>query len=177
MKRSFIQSLLSASGLILFFHAITSFAVMAGLSTADLARSSGAVITGEVVQSESFRSEDGKTILTKASVVVTEVVRGVVDEKTVIVEYEGGEVGGVGLRVSDIAPLVKGERVLLFLTKEKSRADKAEIHRIVGKGQGKYTIDEKGIARKRGFSVARDNEVIDNDIPVEDLKEKIRRVR
>lgn len=160
----------------LFMIPLRSAAVMEGISTDELTRASDAIVDGEVIDSRSFWSSDGRTIITRAVVAIGEVVRGRVTGKRIVVEYEGGEVGDTGLRVSDMAVLEKGERVLLFLTEGKSRLS-GRAYRIVGKGQGKYTIGKDDIARKRGFSVMRGRELIDNDIPVDLLKEKIRGVK
>jgi hypothetical protein len=93
-----------------------------------------------------------------------------------MVEYEGGEIGDIGLRVSDQSPLIKGEKVILFLRSGKSKKEGA-AYNIVGKGQGKYVIDADGIARKGGFSIAGGKEDIDNNIPVDKLIEKINKIK
>ena len=150
------------------------FGTMIGLSTEDLTRKSEVVILGNVRQVETDWSEDGKTIQTRATILVSEVIKGKLAQGDIIVEYAGGEIGDIGLRVSDVSPLSENERVILFL---KSAKDKKNgiTYRIVGKAQGKYTIDHHGIARKGGFQVIHGREVIDNDIPADELIKKIRR--
>jgi hypothetical protein len=149
---------------------------MLGLGTEELTRGSESVIIGEVEDTEAQWSKDGKTIFTKAFIVVNEIIRGRTLQKRIIIEYEGGEIGDIGLKVSDVVPLEKGERVLLFLKSGKSRGD-GFIYNIVGKAQGKYSIDKERIARKRGFSVIRGEDIIDNNIPLDELIKKIREVR
>ena len=73
-------------------------------------------------------------------------------------------------------PLRKGEKVILFLKPGKSKKD-GIVFNIVGKGQGKYTIGNDGIARKGGFSIMSGEEVIDKNIPVEVLINKIKKVK
>jgi hypothetical protein len=153
-----------------------SDAIMKGMSTEELTRASENVVVGEVEHAESQWSRDGKTIFTTSSVIVREVIRGEIKEQKLTVEYEGGEVGDIGLRVSDVAPLSKGEKVLLFLKSGKGKRD-GTVQTIVGKGQGKYIIDESGIARKRGFSLAEGPERVENDIPLSVLIEKIKSVK
>ena len=51
------------------------------------------------------------------------------------------------------------------------------MYSIVGNAQGKYTVDKEGIARKSGFSVISGEDMIDNNIPVEKLIEKIRGIK
>jgi hypothetical protein len=166
---------------ILCFCAIGLFtshagAFMTGLSTEELTRSSEAVVVGNVEDIESRWNEDGTSIVTTASVVVEEIVRGRVIYQRITVEYEGGEIGEIGLKVSDVSPLEGGERVLLFLKSVKNKRN-GHAYSIVGKGQGKYTVGRDGIARKRGFSLNARREVVDNDTPVERLIQKIRNVK
>lgn len=152
------------------------WSLMVGLSTEELTRDSETVIVGEVRDVISYWSEDGTTIFTMANVVVDQAVKGI-HHTEVDIEYKGGEVGGIGLRVSDAPSLKKGEKVILFLKTKKIEKGK-KVFNIVGNGQGKYTIIEEGIAIKEGFSVIKDTkEVIDNYIPVEDIINKIRSVK
>jgi hypothetical protein len=144
------------------------------MSTEDLTRESDAVIEGEVIDVRAYWSKDGKTIFTKATIKKSRAIKGRAVQKKVIVEYEGGEIGDIGLQVSDVAPLKKGEKVILFLKTGKSKKDGSAFN-LVGKGQGKYTIGNDGIARKGGFSVIGGEELIDNNIPVDVLIEKIKR--
>lgn len=153
-----------------------SSAIMEGLSTEELTRASNVVMQGEVEDVEVQWSKDGSTIVTRALIVITDVLRGSVAQRRIIVEYEGGEIGDIGLKVSDMVPLNRGEKIILFLKSGKSRID-GNVYNIVGKSQGKYTIGDDGIATKSGFSIAAGEEVIDNNIPVDELIDKIRRVK
>lgn len=153
--------------------AASSYALMIGLSTEDLTRGSEAVIEGDVQDTQSRWSEDGKTIYTSVTIVIREEIKGKTAEKTIVVEHEGGEVGDTGLMVSDMAVFRKGQRVILFLKPGRSR----NVYNVVGKAQGKYDIDAEGIARKRGFTLMGGQEAVDNDIPVDTLKAKIRKTR
>lgn len=165
------------SFLVMFFSASQSFAIMLGLSTEELVKGSEIVVMGDVENAESQWSADGKTIFTRASVAITEVVRGITLQTRIAVEYEGGEVGNIGFRVSDVAVLEPGENVILFLKSGKGKKDGIVYH-MVGKAQGKYAVGEDRIARKKGFSLTAGQEgIIDNDIPVRALIEKIRRVK
>jgi hypothetical protein len=111
-------------------------------------------------------------------------------EKKVLVEYEGGEVDGIGMGASDVPQLEEGEEVILFLKSGKSRVA-GNVQNVVGAAQGKYSIGEDGIARKGGFSVVGPNfgkekegiepkkeikDIIDNDIPADKLIKKIKKI-
>jgi len=168
--------LLTLLSSVIFLFVGESWSLMVALSTKELTRDSEIVVVGEVRDVSSYWGEDGTTIFTKAKVMVDQVVKGIYHTE-VDIEYEGGEVGGIGLKVSDGPSLEKGERVILFL-KTKKVEKGVRVFSILGNAQGKYTIREDGIAIKGGFSVVRDTEdVIDNYIPAEDLLNKIRSVK
>ena len=153
-----------------------SSAMMRGLSTEELTRGSEIIIRGEVGEVKAQWSNDGKTIFTSASIIISEVIKGKIARKNIIVEYKGGEVGDIGLKVSDVSQLRKREKIILFLKSGKSKKD-GIIYNVVGKAQGKYIIGKDGIARKSGYSIVSGEEIIDNNIAVDDLINKIRRVK
>lgn len=152
-----------------------SFALMMALTTEQITKGAELIIEGEVEEVSSLWSDDGKTIVTRAVVRTNEVIKGKETQSRTVVEYPGGEVGDIGLEVSDISPLRKGEKVILFLRPLKSE-NGMTVYAVVSKGQGKYIVGEDGIARKNGFSVINGKEGIDFSIPVGPLKEKIRRM-
>lgn len=153
-----------------------SSAVMKGMSTEELTRASKVVLTGYAEDVRAQWSKDGKTIFTSATITNIHVIKGEIAQKRITVEYEGGEVGDIGHKVSDAALIRKGEKVILFLKDGKSRKD-GTVFNIVGKAQGKYTIDNDGIASKGGFSITGGEENIDNNIPADVLVNKIKRIK
>ena len=159
------------------FLSSQSSAIMIGMGTEELTRESGVVIRGEVANVEAQWSEDGKTIITRANIMITDTLKGETISNMITVEYEGGEIGDIGLRVSDVSPLKTGEDVILFLNKSAESRKIGDVHNIVGRAQGKYTISKDGIAGKSGFSVISGESKIDNNIPVDELIDKIRRVK
>ncbi len=156
---------------------IQSFGVMLGLTTEQLTKKSERIIVGDVLETKSQWSQDGKIIFTRATVNVKQIIAGKLENKTIIVEYVGGEVGDMGLKASDVSPLKKGEYVLLFLKFGKSLKDGTTQNTIVGKAQGQYKIGRDGIARKGNYSIIAPKGVIDNHISVEKLINKIKAVR
>lgn len=178
---------------LIFPFSINASALMRALSTEELTRNSDIVIVGEVEEKSIFWSEDRKTIFTRVTVKIEERVRGQYLEERLEVEYEGGEIGEIGLRVSDVTSFSKGERVLLFLktmmkkrlllrtknddVQTDSNSDRViGIFSVVGLAQGKYTIHPSGIAEKSGYTVSGRSQLIDNGIPVDVLIEKIKNV-
>jgi hypothetical protein len=170
----------SLTGLMLFLSLAPVSALMIGISTEELTRSAELVVSGKVESIESSWTADGKSIVTRATVAINETVKGQPRTERVVVEYEGGEVGGVGLKVSDISPLIKGSDVILFLKSGVSRASLSgqgldqKTYHFVGKSQGKYTIGEDGIARKSGFSLMGGEGAVDNNISRQELIDKVR---
>lgn len=166
---------------ITFTTPVPTSAIMLGMSTEQLTKESDAVVTGRVEKVESFWSHDHKVILSQATVAVERRVRGAVLTDWITVEYLGGEVGDMGMGVSDMAPLKEGEDVLLFLKSGKTEryvsssmdAASQPVFNIVGKAQGKYTIDAGGMARKGGFSIEGPEQDVDRDIPLNRLILKI----
>ena len=162
---------------VIIFFSQPALAIMIGLSTEQLTKASRTVIMGKVLDVNSQWNETGDEIVTRAVVAVKEVIRGGVNkEEQVIVEYEGGEVGKIGLKVSDSPTLGKGENVVLFL-KPFKETKTGLIRRIVGKAQGKYTIGEDGIARKAGFDILKGEDAVENNLPVNELVNRIRAVK
>src|SRR3989338_3646950 len=74
----------------------------------------------------------------------------------IIVEYEGGEVGDIGVWVEDEPSLGKGEQVLLFLTNSFWRKN---VYYIVGGVLGKYAICPDDTVRI-GSSCDEEDEVV-----------------
>lgn len=173
MKRSIGMFL----ALLLLGQAPSAVAVMRALSTDELTRSSDAVVEGDVQQVASFWSDDGRAIMSRAELLVVEVVRGVAVQNTLTVEYEGGEIGDVGMGVSDMASFSAGQRVVVFLQKKRASRRGGE-YELVGRAQGLYKVGADRVARKSGFSLLPGTGgVVDNDLDVDLLKRKIRGAR
>jgi len=92
-----------------------SSAVMLGIPTEELAGTSEIVVAGEVKNVGTHWSNDGTTLITRAVIINRDTIKGRSTQRQIIVEYDGGEIGDIGLKVSDMATLKAGERVILFL--------------------------------------------------------------
>jgi len=167
---------------IIFFVLIATFtltqqsaATMVPLSTENLTGESALIVLGDVKQVKSEWGEDKKAIFTFVTVTVRETIKGKASDKTLKIMYEGGEIDGIGMKVSDVAIPEVGENVLLFLKPAKTRQLEI-IYKNVGKAQGQYKIDKDGIARKSGYNVEGSAKDIDNNMPLEVLIEKIKRI-
>jgi len=169
-----MQRLVFIIGIVLFVAGIAcqSSAMVVTLSTENLTNASDVIITGDVINSKSFWSADKHFIYTMATVAIREVIKGTPLQNNLTIVHEGGEVDGIGLKVSDVAPLTMGETVLLFLSSEKT-AGPGVRYTIVGKAQGKYSIDKNGMARKGGYTGEDGKPVIDHIIPLHVLLDEI----
>jgi hypothetical protein len=182
MLRSFIIGVLLAF-VFLFPHKLD--AIMIGLSTEELASIADLIVVGQVTDVESFWGQDKSTILSKATISVESTIKGDQRDNAITIVHEGGEIGNIGLKVSDMSTFKKGEKVFLFLKKGTTRSiegmgDKFNAdasYTIVGMSQGKYTVDESGIAKKSGFSISGGEQKIDRTILIDDLINKIKAVR
>jgi len=106
-------------------------------------------------------------------------IKGEIKQKTITIEYLGGEVGNKGLKVSDLRIPSAGENLLLFL---KQNSD--EIFKVVGKAQGQYSIDqESGMVKSWGYSILNgaESEAMNGaeqntkEMHIEDLKKLIKK--
>ena len=149
-------------------------ATVVAMSTAQLTQASSLVVVGRVARTEARWTPDHQRIVTVAAVIVDDVLKGQWGRRRVLVEHEGGEVGDMGLVVTDTPSLAKGERVVLFLTEGREERGK-KIHRVVGEIQGKYQVDERGVAKKGDMDAVGDLSQVDFELPFEQLVATIRR--
>lgn len=175
MKRNVLVIALMCS-MSVFFLSSRSSALMVGLSTKELTRTSEVIIQGEVERVKSYWSKDRETIFTNVSIVIRDIIKGKVAQNKIEVEHEGGEIGNKSLKFSDEPTFKKGEKVILFLETRKSKIGEQgkEVYNIVGCAQGKYTIGDDGIARKTGFSITGGDDIVDNNISLDAIIDKIK---
>ena len=149
-----------------FFSPVSSFALMIERNAAELAQDAKIIVQGEVKSVRSYKGING-VIYTRASVVVNDVIKGKNIKKNITVEYEGGEVGDVGVFVEDEPTLEKGEQVLLFLTNSFWRKN---VYYIVGGVLGKYAICPDDTVRI-GSSCDEEDEVVVDEEEIQNLED------
>jgi hypothetical protein len=146
----------------------------------ELTNKADVVLTGVVHNVSSLWSSDGKTILSMATISVDMVIEGTLSAGTVVVEYEGGEVGDIGLKVSDISYLREGDKVVLFLERvinsrdldiEKGDMEEPAVFHIVGQDQGKYLVKDGVVRRAQTLS---EDAYSSDRIPLTDLISRIK---
>ena len=111
-----------------------------------LTQSSDAVVRGKVRATQSRWSADHKRIITDVTIDVAEFFKGG-GSSTLVVQQPGGEIDGIGQKVSGLASFSEGEEVVLFL--EHLERDK---YRVAGMAQGKYRV-ERSSDKKAVFVV------------------------
>ncbi len=132
-----------------FFTSQTS-ALMVRKSIEELTSEADSILIGKVKEIESRWNEERTLIYTYVTISVsqyTKTLSGVGEVQEIIVRVRGGEVGDIGLKVSDTPQFREGEEVFLFL-----RMEKLPLFSVAGLFQGKYTIED-GIAKNRILGV------------------------
>jgi hypothetical protein len=99
----------------------------------ELIASAHSIVEGSVVSSNTYRSIDGKLILTSYTINVQESLKGNTPQ-TVTVTTVGGRIGNTILHVAGMPAFQPGDRAVLFLEQSKSYTT------IVGLNQGKFAI-------------------------------------
>jgi hypothetical protein len=170
---------------ILFFSS-TGQSLMVKLSLESLSHDSDAVVLGKVEDIACQWSMDRSAIVTVVTMRIQSVIKGELLQSHILIQYPGGEVGDIGLRVSDMPEFRCGEQALVFL-KSISKIDDAQnspfiamnfwpAYTVFGAAQGKYSVDDNGVARKKGYSLISDEPDPDRALVLENLMTRIRKI-
>jgi hypothetical protein len=103
------------------------------LSFEELVQSANFIVEGSVVDARTYRSNDGRLILTSYTINVQENLKGS-SGSTLTVTTVGGRIGNTILHVAGMPVFQPGEKAVLFL--EKAGA----FTTVVGLNQGKFGI-------------------------------------
>ena len=109
------------------------------LSVADLAKRSDVIALGAVASVSSEWNSQKTTIYTRIGLNVEDLFKGTASNEMLSFYQLGGEVGNTASSVGDAAPFKRGERVIVFLYKNKDQK-----LALVGSFQGKFAIEEGG---------------------------------
>jgi hypothetical protein len=129
------RSLAAAAALLLFAAVFLPAAasVVPYLSLEDLEQKGEVVLLGDVRSVTSMMSEDGRIIVTRATVRVERALKGG-PRAEVVVEVPGGTLNGTTLVASGAPHFTEGERVVLFLEAAGGRFG------VAGWNQGRFTV-------------------------------------
>ncbi len=142
---------IAASVVYLVLHQQALATSMLHQSIDSLTQSSDAVVRGKVKATQSRWSADHKRIITEVTIEVAEFFKGG-GSPTLVVRQPGGEIDGIGQKVSGLASFSEGEEVVLFL--ERVETDK---YRVAGMAQGKYRV-ERSSDKRAVFAVPESTE-------------------
>lgn len=169
----------------LLFLSSAGHSLMVKLSLERLSLDSDTIVLGNVDDIACQWSMDRSAIVTVVTLRIQTVIKGEVLRNQILIQYPGGEVGDIGLKVSDMPEFQLGERVLVFL-KSISKIEDAQNSPLIalnfwpaftvfGAAQGKYSVDDNGVARKDGYSLVSKEADPDRSFFLEDLLTRIRK--
>jgi len=157
---------------------------MIKLSLKKLCLGADAIILGEIKEIQSQWSLDGSIILTIVTLQIHEILKGKIYTNQVLIQYPGGEVGDLALQVEDTPSFRMDEEVLVFLKFIKNVKDMKhspvialsifQPFSVFGAAQGKYSIDNYGIAHKSGYTLIPKEKEPDKSLHLSNLKVIIR---
>lgn len=172
--------------IVLLCLAGSSGAVMIKLSLEDLSCGAEVIILGEIEDIQCHWSMDQSAILTVVTLKIHEMLKGNLPYEHIFIQYPGGEIGDLGLRVSDTPEFQSTEKVLVFLNaigdiKDSQNSlvvalDFIPSYEVFGSAQGKYSIDPAGKASKWGYDLMLNDEDLDKSLPLKELKTRIRNI-
>jgi len=113
-----------------------AFSVNAAMTTKELTEKADAIIIGNVLEQKAQWNAEKNNIFTTVTVNVNEYLKGEAKSKRQTLVIPGGQVGEIGLKVTEAPNFTVGERALLFL----SRGQNNDMS-IVGLKYGKFSID------------------------------------
>lgn len=143
---------------------ITVSGILVTMDVPELTKNSDTIVMGTVkkrLPSRWDRSDPEEPVIyTDVIIEIEEYLKNPLDQREVTIQLLGGKVGNVNMEAMDEATLNLGEKVLLFLKKNKEGN-----FVVLGAMQGKYTIDEA-----TGMAV---NEDTARNLPIKQLKTQI----
>ncbi len=169
-RRYAVKKIYSILSSVAIFYLASGFlgtqgtALMVEKTMEELTYEADSILIGEVTGMESRWNEDRTLIYTYVTISPRDYVKklsNMGESEEITVKIRGGEVDGIGLRVSDTPEFREGEEVFLFLKKERPT-----IFRVAGLFQGKYTVED-GRAK---------NKVLGREIPLDILVSQIKEI-
>lgn len=181
LKKSFLAFLALA-----FLILNSSQALMVKLSLQRLTIGSDAIILGEVENIQCEWSLDGQIILSVVTLQIHEILKGEFSSNKIFIQYPGGTVGEISLKVTDMPSFYRKEKVLVFL---KSITDMTDMKnsplatlnilpafKVFGNAQGQYFIDAEAMARRSGYNLTAQDADPDKTLSLTELKARIKSI-
>lgn len=92
----------------------------AAMNSTDMEEKASHVLVGKVENIESHWDEERGSVYTYVKVYVEERLKGTTQDEYVVIKHRGGEIGNIGLLVSDEPRFLLGEKVKVYLKLEAS---------------------------------------------------------
>ena len=128
------------------FCVTQGFGLVIRKSLEELTCDADCIVIGKVEQMDSRWNQERTQIYTYVIVSVRQYIKSLPEigkPKEIIIKIMGGEVGDIGLKISDTPEFAQGEEVFLFV-----KIEKLPIFRVAGLFQGKYTVEEGKVKNK-----------------------------
>jgi hypothetical protein len=118
---------------------VAAATVVPWMDLKEMAATADVIILGTIESVESGWSDDGRIIVTRATLSVERTFKGG-PRASVVVETPGGKVGDLAMVASGAPVFHAGERVVLFLEPAGGPAGGARRHGVVGWNQGRMVV-------------------------------------
>ena len=182
--RSKFRGFLAAFTVFVFLSSLPVHSLMIRLPLRTLVNEAEVILLGEVRDIRSDWSMDRSLILTTASIRIKEIWKGRIDPRDIMIQLEGGQVGDISLRVSDVPRFRLGEMAVVFLqaipdpthprNTVRAAISAAPVFSVYGKAQGKYMVDGDEMVRKSGYTLLRGKPDTGAVMPLQSLKFQVR---
>jgi len=138
------------------------------LSFEELIQTASTIVEGSVVDSRTYRTGDGKLILTSYTINVQENLKGS-SGSTLTVTTVGGRIGNTILHVAGVPVFQPGEKAVLFLEKT------GMYTTVVGLNQGKFAISNGAVSNSSaGLSFPDGGPATPLKMPLDEFKRQIK---
>ncbi len=182
--RAAVHSLILMLGIALMVQ--SAHPVLVRFTLGQMTEGAEAIVHGRVRAVRCEWSQDHTLITTVATLEITDILKGRLSSAIVYVQYPGGQIDELGLRVSDMPSLNQGEDVLLFLKRipepqnlknswsvAKNLLPGFEVFAFA---QGKYHVDEQNLAHPEKYHVYPAGGEVPQPVPLQELKNRIRNI-
>lgn len=184
IKKNIFRRALIAVFFCVWFVVIPVLSMMIPLPLERLTEAADIVILGEVEAVRSEWSLDKSIILTVTTIKVKEAWKGSLGYPRIFIQTQGGTIGDLTLKVSDVSVFKEGEEVVVFLNKiddvmflQNSFSVSVNFlpsFTVFGKAQGKYSIGGDKIARKWGYILLDKEAERDNVLALAELERRVK---
>jgi len=165
---------------------VSGYSLMIKIPLRQLVHMSEAIVIGRVQSIHCEWSLDKRLIVSIVKVRIQEAIGGELWGPYIVLEVQGGTVGGLSLKVTDMPAFHEQEEILIFLRTIKNMADTRHSftvaqnffpsYEVCGKAQGKYALEAGGLARASEYGTYTEEEDSGAALPLASLKAQIQSI-